>query len=143
MVNSSKENIESAAPSLVEGEHSIKNAASPKGKEAAKSKARASAPQRAQLFTKTDEHAAEAIEDLNLAELRKALGLSQKELSELLNVSQPAVSKQERRKVIQLDTLSSIINAMGGSLEITATFPDRGKVRLLYSNTSEKNKTKS
>lgn len=41
--------------------------------------------------------AAKLLEQEQLRQLRKALGLSQKDLAALMNISQPAVSKQERR----------------------------------------------
>jgi transcriptional regulator with XRE-family HTH domain len=66
-----------------------------------------------------------------LRELRKNLGLSQKQLAEALKVSQAAVSKQERRQEIQIGTLCEVIQAMGGSVEVTAHFPGDRTVRLL------------
>lgn len=66
----------------------------------------------------------------NPAQLRKALGLSQKDLAGLMHITQPAVSKLERQTDMQLSTLAGIVEAMGGTLEITARFPDRGPVRL-------------
>ena len=65
-----------------------------------------------------------------LRNLRKMLGLSQKDLAELLDVTQPAISKMERQQDMQINTLVSIITAMGGKLEITARFPGREAVRL-------------
>ena len=60
----------------------------------------------------------------------KALGLSQKALAGLMHITQPAVSKLERQTDMQISTLASIVEAMGGTLEITARFPDREPVRL-------------
>lgn len=65
-----------------------------------------------------------------LRQLRKALGLSQKDLAELMHITQPAVSKLERQTDMQLSTLAGIVQAMGGTLEITARFPDKEPVRL-------------
>ena len=47
-----------------------------------------------------------------------------------LHITQPAVSKLERQTDMQLSTLAGIVQAMGGTLEITARFPDREPVRL-------------
>ncbi len=74
--------------------------------------------------------AATLLEQEILRQLRKALGLSQKDLAGLMHITQPAVSKLERQTDMQLSTLAGIVEAMGGTLEITARFPDRGPVRL-------------
>lgn len=64
-------------------------------------------------------------EALTLEQLRQALGLSQEEMAELLDVQQPAISKLERRDDMKISTLRELIEAMGGKLEITATFADQ------------------
>ena len=74
--------------------------------------------------------AAMLLEQEILRQLRKALGLSQKDLAGLMHITQPAVSKLERQTDMQLSTLAGIVQAMGGTLEITARFPDREPVRL-------------
>jgi DNA-binding transcriptional regulator YiaG len=80
---------------------------------------------------RVERRARDLIRRVSLRELRKSLGLSQKQLAEALKVSQAAVSKQERRQEIQVGTLCEVIQAMGGSLEITAHFPGDRTVRLL------------
>ena len=73
---------------------------------------------------------AEAIKrELPLQELRLALSLSQEQVAEVLKIKQAAVSKLERRTDLYLSTLRRYIEAMGGTLEITARFPD-GDVRI-------------
>ena len=72
--------------------------------------------------------------EMPLNELRKARGLSQKMLAEVLNVQQPSIAKMEKRTDMYLSTLRSHIEAMGGQLEVVARFPD-GAVRI--SNFSE------
>jgi hypothetical protein len=62
--------------------------------------------------------------EIPLSELRRARGLSQKALAELLNIDQPSVSKIERRADMYISTLRSPIDAMGGELEIIVHFPD-------------------
>lgn len=69
-------------------------------------------------------------EAMPLYELRQARGFSQAVLAEILNVKQPAIAKIERRTDMYLSTLRSHIEAMGGRLEITATFPDGPPVRI-------------
>lgn len=58
-----------------------------------------------------------------LRDLREIQGLSQAELAARLGIQQAAVSKVERRQDLHLDTLSAIITALGGTLELKAKFP--------------------
>ena len=69
------------------------------------------------------------LEELPLAELRRARGLSQKTLAGVLHVDQASISKMERRTDMYISTLRSHIEAMGGELEIVARFPD-GTVKI-------------
>jgi transcriptional regulator with XRE-family HTH domain len=66
-------------------------------------------------------------DQMALDELRVARDLTQEHLAKLLGVKQSAISKMERRADMYVSTLESMIKAMGGSLEITAVFPE-GKV---------------
>ncbi len=66
---------------------------------------------------------------IKLEEIRKARRISQKSLASAMRVSQPAVSKMERRTDMYISTLRDYIRAMGGELEIIATFPD-GQVKI-------------
>ena len=70
-----------------------------------------------------------ALAEMPLHELRNARGLSQKTLAEILNVQQPAIAKMEKRTDMYISTLRSHIEAMGGSLEILAHFPE-GTVKI-------------
>ena len=67
---------------------------------------------------------AELKNDMALAELRQAREQSQEDLARVLKVQQPAVAKLEKRADMYVSTLRRYIEALGGSLEITATFPD-------------------
>jgi transcriptional regulator with XRE-family HTH domain len=70
--------------------------------------------------------AAELIaEEATLRQLREARDRSQQEVAKKLHIKQAAVSKLERRTDMYLSTLRAYIEAMGGSLEIIAHFPDR------------------
>jgi DNA-binding XRE family transcriptional regulator len=69
-------------------------------------------------------------EELTLAELREARRRSQAELARKLGVQQSAVSRIERRADMYLSTLTGMVEAMGGTLEIIARFPDRPPVRI-------------
>ena len=70
---------------------------------------------------------------LPLAGLRRARGLSQTTLAEVLHVDQASISKMERRADMSISTLRSHIEAMGGELEIVARFPD-GAVKITNFN---------
>lgn len=59
-----------------------------------------------------------------LRELRELQGVSQTTLGSKLGIKQAAVSRVERRSDLHLDTLSAIITALGGTLDIRARFPD-------------------
>jgi transcriptional regulator with XRE-family HTH domain len=59
-----------------------------------------------------------------LAELRQAREQSQEELAQALKVGQPAVAKLEKRADMYVSNLRRYIEALGGSLEITARFPE-------------------
>lgn len=67
--------------------------------------------------------------EMPLHELRQAQELSQDALAKTLHINQAAVSKMERRTDMYISTLRNYIRAMGGELEIIATFPE-GQVRI-------------
>jgi predicted transcriptional regulator len=69
------------------------------------------------------------LDEMPLAELRRARGLSQKALAELLEVQQPSIARLEKRTDMYLSTLRSHIEAMGGRLEVIARFPE-GAVKI-------------
>jgi transcriptional regulator with XRE-family HTH domain len=58
-----------------------------------------------------------------LRALRKARDFTQDTIAETLGVTQPEVSKMERRTELYISTLRRYIEAMGGSLDIVARFP--------------------
>jgi transcriptional regulator with XRE-family HTH domain len=64
-------------------------------------------------------------EEMNLAELRRALSFTQATLAEALGVGQAEISKIENRTDVFVSTLRRFVNAMGGELEIKVVFPDR------------------
>ena len=59
-----------------------------------------------------------------LSQLRKARGLTQETMAELLGVSQAEVSKMERRTELYVGTLRKFIEAMNGELVLAARFAD-------------------
>jgi DNA-binding transcriptional regulator YiaG len=88
----------------------------------------AALPQESQ--DRIERRAQELIRQTSLRELRKALGITQKQLAGALKVSQAAVSRQEHRKELQVSTLCEVVAAMGGQVEILARFPGDRVVRL-------------
>lgn len=67
-------------------------------------------------------------EEMTLRDLRKASDLTQARMAELLNIGQDSVSRLEHRSDLLLSTLRSYVAAMGGKLELVASFPDRPDV---------------
>lgn len=61
---------------------------------------------------------------LALHDLRKARAVSQEALAKKLAVGQPAVAKLERRADMYVSNLRRYVEALGGTLEITARFPE-------------------
>lgn len=88
-------------------------------------RARMSPQSRTRASTRTQTMLAE----MPLAELRRARGMSQKALAEMLHVQQPSIARLEKRTDMYLSTLRSHIEAMGGKLEVVARFPD-GAVKI-------------
>jgi transcriptional regulator with XRE-family HTH domain len=60
-----------------------------------------------------------------LSDLRKDQDITQKELSEILEIRQSAISKLESQDDVMVKTLEKYIQALGGELEVRAKFPDK------------------
>ena len=60
-----------------------------------------------------------------LRQLRKSLGITQKQLAEALKISQPGLSQIENSADMQLTTLRQVVHALGGELDVIARFLDR------------------
>lgn len=71
----------------------------------------------------------EMLKEMPLQELRQARALSQEQLAKTLGIKQASVSKLERRTDMYIQTLRNYIEAMGGQLEVIASFPG-GKVKI-------------
>lgn len=82
---------------------------------------------RASVMARADELIAE---ELTLRQLREALNLTQSVIAERLEIGQHSVSRMENRGDIKLSTLRTYIEALGGQLNISATFPEQGEVKL-------------
>jgi transcriptional regulator with XRE-family HTH domain len=70
------------------------------------------------------------VREATLQELRKEQQKSQQELAAELKVNQAEISKMERRTDMYVSTLINYIQAMGGTVEITARFPDGQPMRI-------------
>lgn len=75
------------------------------------------------------EKAQRDLEEMALDEVREARALTQQHLAKLLGINQAAVSKMERRADMYVSTLQTVIEAMGGRLQIIAVFPE-GKIEI-------------
>lgn len=71
----------------------------------------------------------EMLQGMALADLRRARQLSQETLGIAMRVSQPEISKLEKRADTYVSTVRKYVEALGGSLEIVAHFPE-GEVRI-------------
>ncbi len=67
----------------------------------------------------------ELLTEMYLAEVRKALELTQEQVAAQLGVNQAAVSKLENAKDMYVSTLRRFLSAMGAELRIVASFPDQ------------------
>ncbi len=88
---------------------------------------------RAKLTPKQLAHAEEEargiMAEMLLSEIRKSVGLTQKELAAALGIKQPSLSKLENQDDMQISTLRRLIEALGGSLELVIRLP-QGDVRI-------------
>jgi len=73
---------------------------------------------------RVEERVQETLRAMPLEELRAARELTQTQLAQVLQVSQGAVSKVERRADMYISTLRGYIRAIGGDLQIRAVFPE-------------------
>lgn len=71
-----------------------------------------------------------ALEEMRLDELRRSLGLTQRQMARKLAVRQPRVSKIEAAPGLALDVMRSYVEALGGRLEVVAVFGRRRRVAI-------------
>lgn len=70
-----------------------------------------------------------ALQEIALSELRRARKMSQTELAKNLGIRQPSIADMEKRTDMYISTLRSLVEGMGGELDIIARFPG-GEVRI-------------
>jgi DNA-binding XRE family transcriptional regulator len=76
--------------------------------------------------------------EMDLAEVRRAMKLSQEEIGQVLQIKQGSVAKIEKRADMYVSTLCRFIEAMGGELEIVARFPDHSVKIKNFADLNEK-----
>ncbi|MBQ9405696.1 MAG: XRE family transcriptional regulator [Desulfovibrio sp.] len=82
-------------------------------------RAQMSQESRKRVIAKTDA----MLQEMALSELRRARELSQSELARILGIRQPSIADMEKRTDMYISTLRSLIEGMGGQLDIIARFP--------------------
>lgn len=60
-----------------------------------------------------------------LAEIRRAAGLTQAQVADALGVTQARISKIEHGEISGIDIVRAYITALGGHLDVVATLGDR------------------
>ncbi|MEP0073105.1 MAG: XRE family transcriptional regulator [Marinomonas sp.] len=70
------------------------------------------------------------VAEMSLAEVRKARGQNQAALAKNMSIAQPNISQIENRPDALISTLNQYIEALGGKLEIHATFPDGQNIEI-------------
>jgi transcriptional regulator with XRE-family HTH domain len=87
---------------------------------------------RGKVSHKAKINTAVAEEVCSIRELRKAFGLTRRELATLINMTQSEVAKYETRDDHRLERLSDLVHDLGGKLEVVAVLGDkRVRVALL------------
>lgn len=67
---------------------------------------------------RVEQRVSETVEEILLSEMRKMAGFTQNELAEKIGVSQSALSQIESQSDLHLSTLSKLVAALGGELEL-------------------------
>ncbi len=70
------------------------------------------------------------LEHQTLMMLRKAHGLTQKQLANQLGVDQGVISRQESQSDMMLSTLGNFVQAIGGTIDLVAKFPGKAPVKI-------------
>jgi DNA-binding XRE family transcriptional regulator len=79
----------------------------------------------AERLAELDRQVAEESAQLELADLRNALGVTQVDLAKAIETSQEAVSRIESREDHKISTMRRYVEALGGKLEVTAIVKGR------------------
>ena len=90
-------------------------------------KAQKMSPER---IARVRKEAAEELRTLTLRQLREEAGKTQVEMADLVEVTQSALSRMERREDNPIDVLRRYVEALGGELEVVAVLGNK-RVKLL------------
>ena len=75
---------------------------------------------------------ARAAELATLRDLRIAASQTQEDMAQALGVRQDTISRLEQRSDMLLSTMRRYVEAMGGQLDLVATFPNRPSVKVAH-----------
>ena len=75
---------------------------------------------------------ARAAELATLRDLRLAASQTQEDMAQALGVGQDTISRLEQRSDMLLSTMRRYVEAMGGRLDLVATFPNRPSVKVAH-----------
>ena len=70
-----------------------------------------------------EESAGKKVATIRLQLAREAAGVTQEELAERMHMTQPALSRFERRPNITMSVLQRYVEALGGKLEVNVVLP--------------------
>jgi len=84
---------------------------------------------RPESLARAKARAKEMMAEMLLAEIRRAVGLTQEQVAASLGIKQPSLSRLESQDDMQISTLRRLVAALGGELEIIAHLPG-GAVRI-------------
>ena len=73
-------------------------------------------------------------EYMTLQEIRKSQDVTQNDIAKLLGIKQENVSRMERREDMKVSTMREYIEALGGTIQINAVFPDNKIISVLNGN---------
>jgi len=83
-----------------------------------------------------------AAESRTIAQARKALALTQTQVASAMEITQGALSQMEKRDDMMVSTIQAYIEAMGGKLELIATFPGMSPFELSLGAAAGQSETK-
>jgi transcriptional regulator with XRE-family HTH domain len=84
---------------------------------------------RPESLARAKARAKEMMAEMLLAEIRRAVGLTQEQVAAALGIKQPSLSRLESQDDMQISTLRRLVAALGGELEIIAHLPG-GAIRI-------------
>jgi len=87
--------------------------------------------------------AAEILAEMDLDEIRKVRHITQNQVAETLQITQPSVAQLEKRTDVYISTLRNYLSSIGAKLELMAIFPDGTKISIAGFNSLNSPKIKA